>query len=187
MGSARELRIRLNDLFNRFKAWRGGYGVGSGCRVHRTAFVRVSKDGEIRIGDHCDIRPYAMLITGGGRIRLGHHVSINPFTVLNGQGGIDIGDNVRIAAHCNLVSFNHGFDDPAVPVRKQEHSRKGLTIEDDVWIGANATVLDGVTVARGCVIGAGSVVTRSTEPFGVYAGVPARRIGTRGEQREPGG
>ena len=52
-------------------------------------------------------------------------------------------------------------------------------IEDDVWIGANCTILDGVRIAKGCIIGAGSVVSKSTEPFGIYAGVPARLIKKR--------
>ncbi|WP_417806940.1 acyltransferase [Thioclava sp.] len=53
-------------------------------------------------------------------------------------------------------------------------------IEDDVWIGANCTILDDVRLAKGCVIGAGSVVSKSTEPFGIYGGVPARLIRLRG-------
>jgi acetyltransferase-like isoleucine patch superfamily enzyme len=48
-----------------------------------------------------------------------------------------------------------------------------------VWIGAQCLVCDNVTIATGCVIGGGSVVTRSTEPFGIYAGVPAKKIGSR--------
>ena len=58
--------------------------------------------------------------------------------------------------------------------------RGRLTIGDDVWIASNAAVLPGVTVAKGCVIGAGTVVTKSTEPYSVYLGSPARRIGERG-------
>lgn len=55
----------------------------------------------------------------------------------------------------------------------------GVTIEDDVWIGANAVILEGVTVRRGSVIGAGAVVTQSTAPFSISGGVPAKQIGTR--------
>lgn len=58
-------------------------------------------------------------------------------------------------------------------------SCKGIIIEDDVWIGAGVKVLDGVTIAQGCVIGANSVVTKSTEPYGIYVGVPARKIKSR--------
>ena len=68
------------------------------------------------------------------------------------------------------------FSDRNVPITYQDLENKGIIIEDDVWIGAGVRILDGVTIARGCVIGAGSVVTKSTEEFGVYVGVPARLI-----------
>lgn len=58
-------------------------------------------------------------------------------------------------------------------------SCKSIIIEDDVWIGAVVKVLDGVTIAQGCVIGANSVVTKSTEPYGIYVGIPARKIKSR--------
>jgi acetyltransferase-like isoleucine patch superfamily enzyme len=78
---------------------------------------------------------------------------------------------------------NHIFADASRPIHKQGLSRQGVTIGDDVWIGAGARILDGVTIARGCVIGAGAVVTRSTRPDGVYLGVPARRHQDRGAER----
>lgn len=58
-------------------------------------------------------------------------------------------------------------------------SCKGIVIEDDVWIGAGVKILDGVTIAKGCVIGANAVVTRSTEAYGIYVGVPAQKIKSR--------
>ena len=62
---------------------------------------------------------------------------------------------------------------------KQKDDDQNVVIEKDVWIGANATILKGVVVAEGCVIGAGTVLTKSTEPYGIYAGVPRRRIAER--------
>ena len=65
---------------------------------------------------------------------------------------------------------------------KEPSDDEDVIIKRDVWIGANATILKGVTIEEGCVIAAGAVVTRSTEPFGIYAGVPASRIAERFDQ-----
>jgi acetyltransferase-like isoleucine patch superfamily enzyme len=112
---------------------------------------------------------------------IGADCSINAFCILYGQGGLSIGDNVRIAAHTVIVPGNHDFDRTDIPIAKQGYTMQGITIEDDVWIGAGTRILDGVTITTGCVIGAGAVVTKSTEPFGVYVGMPARRLKDRGE------
>lgn len=62
---------------------------------------------------------------------------------------------------------------------KDEDEDQDVIIEKDVWIGANVTILKGVTVAEGCVIGAGTVLTKSTHPYGIYVGVPGRRVSER--------
>ena len=62
---------------------------------------------------------------------------------------------------------------------KDDENDQDVTIEKDVWIGANVTILKGVTVAEGCVIGAGTVLTKSTHPYGIYVGVPGRRVSER--------
>ncbi|MBP2237136.1 acetyltransferase-like isoleucine patch superfamily enzyme [Sinorhizobium kostiense] len=122
-----------------------------------------------------------MLIPYGGAISIGDDFSLNPYSVLYGHGGLNIGNSVRIAAGCVIVPANHVFNDPHTAIRNQGLTKLGIAIEDDVWIGANVTILDGAHISRGCVIAAGSVVRGRTESFGVYAGVPARMIGRRGE------
>jgi acetyltransferase-like isoleucine patch superfamily enzyme len=86
---------------------------------------------------------------------------------------------VRIATHCVIVPANHRFDSLDVPIARQPVVAKGISVEDDVWIGANSVILDGVTIGTGSVIGAGSVVTRDIQPFSVCVGNPARVIGIR--------
>ena len=88
---------------------------------------------------------------------------------------------MRIASHASIVGFNHGFDDPNVPIHAQKHYSAGIVIEDDVWIGANAVILDGVTVGKGAVIAAGAVVSKDVPPLAIVAGVPAKVVRRRGE------
>jgi len=123
-----------------------------------------------------------MLFAWGGIIEIGDDCSVNPFAILYGSPKkLSIGNYVRIAAHTVIIPANHTYDDPARPIHLQGGMSRGITIEDDVWLGAGVTVLDGVRIGRGSVIGAGSVVTRDIEPYSVAVGVPARRIKRRGE------
>lgn len=122
-----------------------------------------------------------MVIPYGGNITIGNDFSLNPYSVLYGQGNLTIGNDVRIAAGCVIIPSNHIFADPRKPIRLQKISKLGIRIEDDVWIGANVTVLDGAHISRGCVIAAGAVVRGKTIPNGIYAGVPAKLIKIRGE------
>lgn len=95
------------------------------------------------------------------------------------QEGFEIGDNVRIAAQVVIIPMNHIYEDPDTPIWKQGIRAKGIKIEDDVWIGAGAKILDGVTIGKGSVIGAGAVVTDDIPPYSVAVGVPARVIKKR--------
>lgn len=124
-----------------------------------------------------------MVVPYGGDIVIGNDFSLNPYSVLYGQGNLTIGNDVRIAAGCVIIPSNHIFADREKPIRLQKISKLGIVIEDDVWIGANVTVLDGAHIARGCIIAGGAVLRGKTEPFGIYGGVPAKLIGVRGEDQ----
>ena len=78
-----------------------------------------------------------------------------------------------------MIPVNYGYTDRDTPFRQQTPTMKGITIGDDVWVGAGVTILDGCTIGRGCIIGAGAVVTKSIEPYAIVAGVPAKKIGMR--------
>lgn len=138
------------------------------------------RQGTITIGDRVSLRSGVVIDAQSGTIEIGRNVSLNDYTVLLGHGGIRIGDDVRVAAHVVMASFDHGYDDIDVPIRMQANVKKPIVVEDDVWIGAGAKILGGTHIARGCVIGANSVVKGRTVPYGVYAGAPARLVKMRG-------
>jgi len=129
--------------------------------------------GTIKIGNGCVIHPFSMLLPYGGHISLGDNCSVNPFTILYGHGGVEIGDGVRIAAHCVIVASNHNIADPTVPIHEQGCTNKGIRIGNDVWIGARCTILDDVTVGSGAVIAAGSDVHKDVGDYERVGGVPA--------------
>ena len=106
---------------------------------------------------------------------------INSCCVFYSGNGIKIGNKVLIGPNCNIVPTNHNFDSIDLPIRNQgfQDSKGGVIIEDDVWLGANVTLLDGAIIRKGCIIAAGAVVNGPTEPFGIYAGIPAKKIKSR--------
>ncbi|TCC20435.1 acyltransferase [Kribbella speibonae] len=128
---------------------------------------------ELRMGDRSYIAAHAYVT---GRIALGADSTINPFAAV--RGVVTIGDGVRIGAHTSLLAFNHGTA-PGEPIFKQPHTAVGITIGDDVWIGSNVTILDGVTVGPHTIIGAGAVVTKDIPADSVAAGNPARILRSR--------
>jgi acetyltransferase-like isoleucine patch superfamily enzyme len=154
--------------------------LGKRVQLSPGAKFWIWKDGKLIIGDQCQIRSGAVLAPFGGTIEIGSFCSVNPYTILYGsRTKLLIGDYVRIAAHCVIVPANHTFRNPDLPICFQGGNSKGIVIEDDVWIGANVSVLDGVRIGRGSVIGAGSVVTKNIEPFSVAVGNPAVKIKSR--------
>ncbi len=116
------------------------------------------------------------------RVRIGRHVTLNEWVYVDGFGGVSIGDGVRIAHRATIMSSDHRYQRRDRPVRTQGLVRRPVRIEDDVWIGCNATVLGGVTLGRGCIVAAGAVVTHDVPPFAIVGGVPARVIGQRGDE-----
>jgi acetyltransferase-like isoleucine patch superfamily enzyme len=119
----------------------------------------------------------------GGQIRVGNHVGVNPYYVLFGHGGLHIGDHVMIATGCVLIPANHRSDRRDLPMQYQGLSCQGIRIEDDVWLGARLVVLDGVTIGRSTVTGAGAVVARDIPSGAIAVGVPARAVRRRPDLR----
>lgn len=135
--------------------------------------------GRLKIGNNNRIYRYSQILAYGGTITIGSFNSVHPYVSITGPGHVTIGSYVRIAPGVVIVAGSHIFEDSSVPIHNQGMRSKGITIEDDVWIGTKATILDGVTIAKGSVIGANCVVTKDTKPYEVYVGVPAKSIGRR--------
>lgn len=114
------------------------------------------------------------------RVRIGDRVTLNEWIYVDGFGGVDIGDNVRIAHRTTIMSSDHRYQDPNRPIHEQGLVCGPVRIHDGVWIGCNATILMGVTIGEGAIIGAGAVVTKDVPPFAIAVGVPARVVGRRG-------
>jgi len=154
--------------------------IGKNNIIHPTSSFDTSLGGQIILGNNNEILNGCLLMSYGGKISIGSGCSINPYTIIYGHGvGTIIGNNVLIAGQCMIIPANHNFSRTDVPINQQGTNSKGIIIEDDVWIAAGSTILDGVKIGKGAIVAAGSVVKHSVEPYSVVGGVPARVIKMR--------
>jgi acetyltransferase-like isoleucine patch superfamily enzyme len=109
-------------------------------------------------------------------IRIGRDCLIGEYSIIRGQGGVRIGNRVYTSPFTQIIAVNHVFNDPDKPFIEQGITAEGITIEDDVWLGAGSIITDGVRVGKGAVIAAGAVVTENVPEHTVVGGVPARPI-----------
>lgn len=162
----------------------GALGLGKHVFVDtRVVLNQAGGGGPLILGDRVHILRDTIIATGqGGRISIGPDCYIQARCQLMGyKGAIVLGRDVQLASHVLIYAYNHGIA-PGTPIREQPlESRGGVMIGDDVWIGASAVVLDGVTIGAGAVVAAGAVVTRDVPPGAIVAGVPARVVGKRGD------
>lgn len=163
--------------------------VGHNVTIFDGAYIRSVVPGSVQIGSHTDIHMGFWLDCGGshneaGTVTIGDDCLLQPYITVNAGGGsITIGNHVIFGSMVGIHAGNHVFCDPHRLIKEQGTRHQGIVIEDDCWIGAKVTILDGVTIGRGSVVGAGAVVAKSLPPFSVAAGVPAQIISMRGEER----
>ncbi|WP_445321993.1 acyltransferase [Paenibacillus sp. FSL M7-0420] len=155
---------------------------------------QLAADYPCTFGEACFVSPQAIVlpdqlalgdrsyIAGGAIIRstrlvTGSDCSMNSYSILSGD--ITMGNGVRIASHASLYGFNHGYAVTDVPVFRQPLTVKGIVIGDDVWIGANAVILDGVRIGSHSIVAAGAIVTRDVPAYSIVGGNPARLIRSR--------
>lgn len=137
----------------------------------------------IVVGRNSVLDSFVKIKPAGGRgdLLIGQNTTVNSGCVFYTGNGIEIGDNVAIAANTTFAPVNHEYRRRDLLILQQgfRPSKGGIVVEDDVWIGANCVILDGAVLRRGCVIGAGSVVRGEIAAYSINAGQPLSLIGWR--------
>jgi len=173
--------------------------VGRRCKISFRHKIRLGKS--VVIGDNVEIN--ALSKHG---VTIGNNVSILKNSIIECTGvirdlgaGLVIGNNVGIAQNCfiqvrgmvtigndvifgpnvSIFSENHNFSDPELPVSVQGETKKGVIIEDGVWLGTRVVILDGVTVGKNSIVAAGSIVNKNVAPYTIVGGVPAKILKSR--------
>ncbi len=153
--------------------------LGAGATIETGTFFRCGNN--ISLGESFTLLRGSILGACDGKLTIGDRVSINSGSVVDASAGgnITIHNDALIGPNVVIRASNHAFDAVNVPMNRQGHTGGRIIIEEDVWIGANATIVPGVTIGAHAVVGAGAVVTQNVEPWTIVGGVPARLIRNR--------
>jgi acetyltransferase-like isoleucine patch superfamily enzyme len=167
--------------------WRNAYYRLMGVQIDGYCWLRrieiPRNHHNIRLNSCALDRDVVVLASGPAssliKITIGRGTYINRRTFIDAIESLVIGQNVAIGPNCYITDHDHGWADPSAPPLSQPMVSRPTRIEDQAWIGANVVILKGVTIGRGTIVGAGSVVTKSLAPNVIAAGVPARVIRSR--------
>jgi acetyltransferase-like isoleucine patch superfamily enzyme len=160
--------------------------AGKELIIEDYAEINARSTQKIILGNRVTIGKYAIIRPGnlyggepGEGLVVGDHSNIGPYCYIGCSGHISIGNNVMISPRVSIYAENHVFDQIDVTIKSQGVKKENVVIEDDCWIASNSILLAGVTIGKGSVVAAGSVVTQDVPPYSVVAGVPARVIKNR--------
>lgn len=162
----------------------GAYRMKMGKKVFLSRDVRLRTIGRgdfLYIGNGVSFdRGVDVKVHGYGSIEIGDRTYFGPYTCLSGCK-LKIGNDCLIASHSGIYSNNHIYSDVNRNMNEQGNSYKGITIEDNCWLGTGVRVVDGVRIGTGSIIGAGAVVTKDIPPYSIAVGVPAKVVSKRKE------
>jgi acetyltransferase-like isoleucine patch superfamily enzyme len=156
--------------------------VGADVQIHSTC-VMVGLE-NISIGDHVRIDAFSSLIAGNGRIEIGNHVHIGGYVFMSGAEGIEISDFVGISHGVGIYTRDDDYTGasltgPTIPAEFLQQKTGLVSLGRHVVIGSGSVILPRVTIAEGSTVGSLSLVKSDLEAWGIYAGVPARRLRDR--------
>lgn len=159
------IRILVNPFFHK---------KGKNALIRFQTRMDVFPFNTFHLGKWSTIENFSCVNNAMGAVVIGDHSRIGLSNTIIGP--VQIGDNVNMAQNVVISGLNHGYEEISIAPRLQKCSTSQITIENDCWIGANVVITSGVTIGQHCVIAAGSVVTKSSPPYCILAGNPAKII-----------
>lgn len=149
--------------------------------IHRSVRMDTPPYRRFCLGSHSVVESFSCINNAVGDVVIGDYTRIGIHNTIIGP--VTIGSHVNLAQGITVTALNHNFDNPALRIDEQGVSTSPVSISDDVWIGANAVVLPGVSIGRHAVVAAGAVVTHDVPPYTVVGGIPAKVIKTIAHER----
>ena len=147
---------------------------GRGSKIYGSVRMDTPPYRRFFLGDHSVIESYCCINNAVGDVVIGDYTRIGIHNTIIGP--VCIGNHVNLAQGITVTALNHNFEDKTKRIDEQGITTKPVIIGDDVWIGANAVILPGVTIGKHCVVAAGAVVTKDVPDNTIVGGVPAKEI-----------
>lgn len=147
---------------------------GKGSKIYGSVRMDTPPYRRFALGQHSVVESYSCINNAVGDVVIGDHTRIGIHNTIIGP--VTIGNHVNLAQGITVTALNHNFDDTTKRIDEQGIATKPVVISDDVWIGANAVILPGVTIGRHVVVAAGAVVTKDVPDNTIVGGVPATII-----------
>ena len=149
---------------------------GHGSKIYRSVRMDTPPYRRFSLGEHSVIESFSCINNAVGDVIIGNHTRIGLHNTIIGP--VTIGNHVNLAQGITITALNHNFENPDQRIDEQGVSTKPIAIGNDVWIGANAVVLQGVTIGSHCVVAAGAVITKDVPDNTLVGGVPAKILKT---------
>ena len=149
---------------------------GRGSKIYWSVRMDTPPYRQFSLGRKSVIESYCCINNAVGDVIIGEHTRIGIHCTVIGP--VTIGSHVNLAQGITVTALNHNYEDKTRPIDMQGVSTNPIVIGDDVWIGANATILPGVTIGHHVVVAAGAVVTKDVPDNTLVGGIPAKPIKT---------
>ena len=147
---------------------------GRGSKIYCSVRMDTPPYRQFSLGKRSVVESFCCINNAVGDVLIGDHTRIGIHCTVIGP--VTIGSHVNLAQGITVTALNHNFDDASKRIDEQGVSTRPVVIGDDVWIGANAVILPGVTIGHHAVVAAGAVVTKDVAPQTIVGGVPAKEI-----------
>lgn len=176
----RNVKVQHGNLIN----------TGKTLLLSDNVFINALSVEGIHFGNNVSIHRNTIIDCIGGirhigvGLTIGNNVGFSPNCYIQVRGRVIIGNNVIFGPNVSIFSESHIFSDPGKFINEQGESRKGVVIEDGVWVGADVTILDGVTIGSNSVIAAKSLVNKSVPAYSIVGGIPAKILKYRNGPNE---
>jgi acetyltransferase-like isoleucine patch superfamily enzyme len=184
-----KLKINCGFVFNRRKIdWstsvrkckHATIAISHYSRIAEMGKIVVYDGGTLVIGENTSIdRLCEIIIEKDSSLKIGDNVFIGSHANIRVTGNMEIGNDCRIAQFVSLINGNYGFVKKDILIRNQQYEKGFLLIEDDVWIGVGSIILPNLTISKGAVLGAGTVISKDVPEYSVVVGNPQKIIKAR--------
>jgi galactoside O-acetyltransferase len=171
-GKANGVRLHLTRLWLKMQ----GIELGENVYIGKNVNIQLSPGGQLKIGNNVVILDHTKFVNPGAFLEIGNSTFISHHCEIASSQSIVIAENCAFAAYCTIIDTDKNYSDLLTPMPLRKGNTSPIKIENNVWLAYKVTILRGVTISEGCVVGANAVVTKNIPPYSIAVGIPATAV-----------